>query len=991
MILNSSNPPTMSRISHGSKFHHSTFLVGYWIFFIKRVLHCASFRPLLLAFFAFFCGKSNAAEGIAFFEQKIRPVLVEHCYSCHSAEAKKLKGNLYLDSKAGWEQGGDSGEPAIIPGQPEQSLFIRTIQHLEEDMEMPPKKPKLPDAVIADLVAWVKMGAPDPRDGAKIEAKRADKSWWSLQPLATKHPQDSVDSFITAKLAETQLALNPSADPRALIRRMTYDLHGLPPTPEEVEAFAKKHQATPRQAIESLVDRLLASPRYGERYGRHWLDVIRFGESNGFERNFVIDDLWPFRDWVIQSINEDKPFDRFMTEHLAGDVIGKDQPEVEIGTAFLVAGPYDDVGNQDLVAQANIRAATLDDMVTATGSAFLGLTINCARCHNHKFDPIPAEDYFRIKSAFEGIKHGRRVVATPEQRAAFAAATKPLNQQLAKLNSEKDALEKDLDRRAKDALANLQHNRPQIDPHGTEETFQPVTAKRLRFVIHEFDSNYGNPAAKRNNGGKLTEFEVFDTQGRNVALAAHGTKAMGERAMTAEDFPEAYGPQYCIDGKLGESWFIGSPPVLTLTFAKSETIERINFVNARGERGLNESKVRGATPTEYEIQVSSDGETWTTVATSEGREPLSPAHALAKARKAITTAADESQLAALSKQIAVVQAKLNAVPKLEPVWVGLPPKQPTEPTYLDKGGDPMKPGDVVAPASLAVLSEVTPAYELPADAPEGERRLALAKWITQDNPLTARVLANRVWQWHFGTGIVDTPSDFGFLGSQPTHPELLDYLAARLVANGWKLKALHREILLSKTYQQSAADREAAAKEDKDARLLWRFPPRRLSAEEIRDTMLAVAGKLQLEPMGGPGFRLYKFTQNNVCTYFPLDTHGPETYRRAVYHQNARASVVDVLNDFDLPDIAFAAPKRANTTTPLQALTLLNHSFTLDMAAALAARVDGPEVVETLYRILFQREPTASESGAAYGLIAKHGLPSLCRALLNANELLYLE
>jgi hypothetical protein len=304
----------------------------------------------------------------------------------------------------------------------------------------------------------------------------------------------------------------------------------------------------------------------------------------------------------------------------------------------------------------------------------------------------------------------------------------------------------------------------------------------------------------------------------------------------------------------------------------------------------------------------------------------------------------------------------------------------------------MKPGDAIVPASLNVLDQVTKSYALPADAPEGERRLALAKWITSsENPLTVRVLANRVWQWHFGTGIVDTPSDFGFLGSKPTHPELLDYLAARLVASGWRLKALHREILLSKTYQQSAAHRPEAAEQDKDARLLWRFPPRRLSAEEIRDTMLSVAGKLQLEPMGGPGFRLYKFTQNNVCTYFPLDTHGPETYRRAVYHQNARASVVDVLNDFDLPDIAFAAPKRANTTTPLQALTLLNHSFTLDMARALAARLGNRAAVATAYSLAFQREPTTAERRAAEKLIAAHGPAAFCRALLNANELLYLE
>jgi mono/diheme cytochrome c family protein len=945
-------------------------------------------------------------SGVAFFEQKVRPVLVEHCYSCHSAEAKKLKGNLYLDSKAGWEKGGDSGEPVIVPGKPEASLLIRTVQHLEADMEMPPKKPKLPDAVIADLVTWVKMGAPDPRDHVKIEAKRGDKSWWSLQPnkvasalaessnLELKLKPLSIDGFITAKLAEKKLTLNPAADPRALIRRMSYDVTGLPPKVEEVETFAKAHQANPRQAVESLVDRLLASPCYGERWGRHWLDVIRFGESNGFERNFVIDDLWPFRDYIIKSINDDKPFNQFITEHLAGDVIGKDNPQVEVGSAFLVAGPYDDVGNQDITAQKNIRAATLDDMITATSGAFLGLTINCARCHNHKFDPIPTEDYYRLRAAFEGVTHGRRAIATKEQREAFVAATKPLAAEFKKLEAERASLDQAIEARAKAAFAKSKYTRPKIDQNGTDESFAVAEAKHLKFVILGLTGDH-QPAAKgkRSGGGKLTEFQVWSAEdpNRNFALASHGTKAEGAKSATAEDFPEAYGPQYCIDGMLGEAWFIGEPAVLTLTFAKQEKINRISFINARGDRSIDEGKVRGATPCEYEIQVSSDGKTWRTVASDEGREPWTPAHGIARSRHDVITKDEQAKLALLDNQIAAVQAKLKAVPELPQMWVGTH-KQSKEPTFVHKGGDPMKPADAVLPASLSVLDQVTKPYALKPDADEGERRLALAKWITSnDNPLTPRVLANRVWQWHFGTGIVDTPSDFGFLGSKPTHPELLDYLASRLVANGWKLKPLHREILLSQTYLQSAAHRENAAKEDKDARLLWRFPPRRLSAEELRDTMLTVGGKLQLEPMGGPGFRLYRYLANNVSTYVPLDTHGPESYRRAVYHQNARASVVDVLNDFDLPDIAFAAPKRANTTTPLQALTLLNHSFTLDMAKALASRLQTGDAVTQAYRITFQREPTAKEHAAATQLIVTHGAGAFCRALLNANELLYLE
>jgi mono/diheme cytochrome c family protein len=953
----------------------------------------AAMKPLAILLLASSSALAADPAGITFFEQKVRPVLVEHCYSCHSAEAKKLKGNLYLDSKAGWEKGGDSGEPVIVPGKPEASLLIRTAQHLEADMEMPPKKPKLPDAIIADLVTWVKIGAPDPRDGAKIEAKRGDKSWWSLQPLAKQFAHDSIDGFITAKLAEKKLTLNPAADPRALIRRMSYDVIGLPPTVEEVETFAKAHQANPRQAIEALVDRLLASPRYGERWGRHWLDVIRFGESNGFERNFVIDDLWPFRDYVIKSINDDKPFNQFITEHLAGDVIGKDNPQMEVGSAFLVAGPYDDVGNQDIVAQKNIRAATLDDMITATSGAFLGLTINCARCHNHKFDPIPTEDYYRLRAAFEGVTHGRRVVATKEQRDAFAASTKPLAVELKKLEVERALLDQAIETRAKAAFAKTKFTRPKIDQNGTDESFAATEAKYVKFVIHSLTGDH-QPAAKgKRGGGKLTEFQVWSAEdpNRNVALASHGTKAEGAKSATAEDFPEAYGPQYCIDGMLGEAWFIGEPAVLTLTFAQPEKINRITFINARGDRSIVEEKVRGATPCEYEVQVSSDGQTWRTVASDEGREPWTPAHGIARSRYDATTKNEQTKLAALDKQIATVQAKLKAVPALPQMWVGTH-TQPKEPTFVHKGGDPMKPADAVLPASLSVLDQVTKPYELKPDADEGERRLKLAKWITSnENPLTPRVLANRVWQWHFGTGIVDTPSDFGFLGSKPTHPELLDYLASRIVANGWKLKPLHREVLLSQTYLQSAAYREEAAKEDKDARLLWRFPPRRLSAEELRDTMLTVGGKLQLEPMGGPGFRLYRYLANNVSTYVPLDTHGPESYRRAVYHQNARASVVDVLNDFDLPDIAFAAPKRANTTTPLQALTLLNHSFTLDMAKALATRIQKGDAVTQAYRITFQRKPSAKEHEAATQLIATHGAEAFCRALLNANELLYLE
>ena len=984
-------------------------------------------RVLLVLFFLSFlriCDATSFASdpvGIAFFEQRVRPVLIEHCYSCHSEKAGKLRANLFLDSKAGWEKGGDSGVPAVVPGDPERSPLIASIQHLE--LEMPPDKPKLPDSVIADLVAWVAMGAPDPRDG-KIEIKRGDKSWWSLQPVPAfasneaeldGKPMDRnvIDRIIDKQLTEQGLQLSPPADARTIIRRMHYDLIGLPPTQEEVTAFAQAFLDNADAATSQLVEKLLSSSQYGERWGRHWLDVVRFGESHGFERNVINDQIWPFRDYVIRSINEDKPFDMFIQEHLAGDVIGKGDPDIEIGSAFLVAGPYDDVGNSDPVAAANIRAATLDDTITATSGAFLGLTINCARCHDHKFDPIPTEDYYRLRAAFEGVSHGPRTVATPQQQQAFSDAVQPLNQEKARLNKERKSIETAIEVRAKQML--VPSTQPKMDFVLTEESFPSVEARYLKFTMH---ASTNNP--KSAVGSRLTEFQVWsdDSEPRNVALASNGTIADGARSAVADDFLDAYGPQLAINGTSGEQWFVGAPAVLKLTFVRPMRIERISFANDKGNEQASD-KNRGATPTDYDIQISMDGESWISVASSEGREPWSAEHAIERNRAKAISEEERRVVAKLDASLAELEMQIRKIPALKQMWVGKH-EQPKEATFVHKGGDPLKPLAAIAPSGLSVLDRYLEPFVLDLNATQSDRRMALAKWITSDtNPLTARVLANRVWQYHFGVGIVDTPSDFGFLGSRPSHPELLDYLARRLIQNGWRLKDLHREILISKTYRQASQGHGEAfddgIKLDKSARLLWRFPPRRLSAEEVRDTLLSVSGKLDTR-MGGPGFRLYKFSQNNVCTYFPLDQHGPDTYRRAVYHQNARASVVDVLNDFDLPDISFASPKRSHTTTPLQALTLLNHSFTQDMASAFADRVresaSGAALssftassftassitassitvqIAAAFSVAFQRQPSEAEVAAAVGLIQSHGLNAFSRALLNANELIFIE
>lgn len=926
-------------------------------------------------------------------------MLIEHCYECHSTQASKVKGGLLLDSKAGWSRGGDSGQPAIIPGEPDRSLLIQAVRHTDPDLAMPPRKPKLPENVQESLVAWVKMGAPDPRDESESKPGRADKSWWSLQPLADPPlpapvdlPRDwaasPIDRFVYARLTEHGLQPNPPADRLSLLRRVTYDLTGLPPTPEEAEEF--QASADPR-AYEKLVERLLASPRYGERWGRHWLDVVRFGESRGFERNEIIPNAWPFRDYVIRSFNEDKPFNRFIVEHLAGDTVGRHQPAVEVGAAYLTLGPYDDVGNQDAVAAANIRAATVDEIVSTTGAAFLGLTIGCARCHHHKFDPIPTEDYYRVKAAFDGVSHGARPLVTAEEKQRFDQAMQPLQKRRQQYAEEKTALEKAILERTGAILAAQALRRPPPSAHQTEERFAPTQARQVRFTVL---SHSGNP--KSGVGARLDEFEVWTAEAtpRNVALAENGGKVAGAAGNVAKDFDGAYSVDLVNDGKFSARWFVGSPPVLTVTLPQPEWIERIVFSHDRIAQSDVPVEGLGPCVTEYEIHVSLDGQHWTQVADSFDRHPFD--EALARERKLrLATSEEQARLAAIDQQLQEVDRAFRQVPPLNLVWAGTF-SQPKNPTVVFKGGDPTKPGDAVHPASLAVLEDVAGSYRLTVDAPESERRLALARWMASDqNPLTVRVLANRVWLYHFGAGIVDTPSDFGFLGGQPTHPELLDWLARRLQKTGWRLKPLHREIVLSQAYRQSAAYREEAAGVDKDARWLWRFPPRRLSAEEVRDTLLSIAGRLELTS-GGPGFRLYEYKQDNVATYVPLARHGPETYRRAVYHQNARASVVDILADFDLPDNAFAAPRRANTTSPLQALTMLNHAFVLEMAHEWAGRVrqragtDPAVQIREAYRSLYQRPPTEQEWPAALALTRTHGLPTLCRALLNSNELLYL-
>jgi hypothetical protein len=963
-----------------------------------------------------------AEDAPDFFNRAVAPLLANHCLECHG-EARK--GGLDLRNRAGLAAGGEEGA-VVEPGRPENSLLYQKVR----DGEMPPKKP-LTAAEVDILRSWIEMGAYLPEQAldpfAVSTDRRAGYDWWSLQPLRAKAPPDDhdlplgwrsnpIDRFVYAKLREMGLTPSPPATSATLIRRATYDLHGLPPTPEECDAFYAACEAETGsrdvvgdRAFATLIDRLLASPRYGEQWGRHWLDVARFGESTGYEVNQIIDTLWPYRDYVIASFNNDKPFSRFVMEQLAGDMLAPGDPNVEIGLAFLVCGPYDMVGNQDPAQAAQIRANGVDEMVRAAGEAFLGLTVGCARCHDHKFDPITQRDYYSLYSIFSGVDYADRMVATKEQREAREAQLAPLRRDRDRLAEARTKIEQTiLDRaRANESTLEATWTRPKVNRRGTEELFAPARARMIRLRVQGRDDT---PNAQ--TGFRIDEFEVFNMAGDNIAAAAAGAHAEGE-SRKPDDFADAYTPDLAIDGSYGARWMAAGNE-LRITFAREETINRIIFSSDR-MGALKEDHPETPFVAEYVLEISSDATTWTEVASSRDRLPATPAHRRKRLMDSAITSEEREELHRLDRDIAVADQKIAAVPPLPSLRVGKL-EQPRATQHVFLGGDPQRTGPEVLPASPVALQRALPGFKLAPDAPESDRRLALARWMVyKDNPLPPRVLANRLWQYHFGTGIVATPSDFGFMGEAPTHPELLDWLARELIAPGtysvddeteltpsqriqqaWRLKRMHRLIMLSQTYRQSAAFRADAARTDADSRFLWRFPPRRLTGEELRDTMLMIAGKLDLR-MGGPGFRLYRYIQDNVASYIPLDTHGPETCRRAIYHQNARAMHIDLVSDFDAPDCAMAAPRRVSTTSPLQALTLLNHEFTTAMAQGFAARLeqecgsnDLARQLQAAFLHALGRAPAAHELEAAESLVRAHGLRAFCRALFNMNELLYL-
>lgn len=901
------------------------------------------------------------------FTKDIQPIFAKHCLGCHGPDEQE--SNLRVDRRLSLLRGGDYGEPSIKPGKPQESFLIQVVAGENADLKMPPEGERLSAQELATLRTWVDQGANMPAELSGDDLAEQKLTHWSFQPVAGVVPPkiandfvgNPVDAFIWRRLADRNLAPSKRADRLTRIRRLYLVMHGLPPSPAQIERFLADDSA---DAWATVVNEVLDSPRYGERWAQHWLDLIRYGETHGFETNRERPHAWPFRDYVIQSLNDDKPYDQFIREQLAGDAL-----DVPIGTGFLVAGPYDQVkGGGDLAAIQ--RMNELDDMINTTGTAFLGITLGCARCHNHKFDPVTQTDYYAIQAIFAGVTHSD--AALPPTTATLEEIDE-LDREIATLT---DQLAKFLPRPGDGAHEAAKAARPAVNAESNTESFAPQPAKFVRFTI------------ERTNGGQpcIDELEIFSGD-ENVALASRGAKATASGSLRGYEIHKL---EHVNDGRFGNSysWICDKAAGwVQIELPEVTSIDRIHWARDR------EGKYRDRLAVAYRIDCAVRPGQWQTVASSKDRRPFDAAAPPPKAPSYDFTGFPNSEADQGRQWLARLEATRKQKANLmsaNRAYVGKF-SQPG-PTHRLYRGEPDQKREVVAPDAVAALASL----DLPPGAPEQQRRLALADWIaSRDNPLTARVIVNRLWQQHFGEGIVDTPSDFGHNGTRPTHPELLDWLAVQLMENRWSLKHIHRLLLLSNTWQQDSRPRTDGLAADAASRLLWRFPPRRLEAEAIRDSILAVSGVLDLR-MGGPGFSGFQVEAENVRHYFPKKQYGPDDWRRMIYMTKVRQERESVFGAFDCPDASQVAPKRSRSTTPLQAFNLFNSKFVLQQSELFAERLAAqrPEAdvdrAALAFELAYGRKASRQEATDALQFATEHGWPALCRAMFNTNEFVFI-
>ncbi len=948
---------------------------------------------------------------LAFFEEKIRPVLVAKCYECHSVEAKgkgKLKGDLFVDSRDGLLTGGESG-PAVVPNQPMKGNLMKAIRHTVDDMKMPPKE-KLPDDVIANFQKWIELGAPDPREGSKVAtAKRVinideGKQWWSFKPLQnatlpnvknTAWIRTPVDPFILAK--QEAAGISPSAEigREKLIRRVYFDLIGLPPTLEEVDAFVK--DSAP-DAYERIVDKLLASERYGERWARHWLDVVRYAESGGYEFDGFRPGAYHYRDWTIRAFNADMPYNEFIRAQLAADKLHPDDYDAASATGFLVAGPYP--GQTTVKTLEKIRYDQLDDMISTIGSSMLGLTMGCVRCHDHKYDPLPQKDYYGFAAALSKTVHGdvkidRQKAETTRLLAEFEKNIAPMREALKKYDEtdfmpsfdtwRKTDFEKlsaaeaapwqvfdSITAEAKtahidttsDGLILYVSNKAKDDLYTIKaRSYQPAARAFRLDAFSDKSLPNGGPGLSDNGNFVLGDFKVIakpinpnDTS-KPVTLKLHAVKATFEQ--------KGYALSAAVDNSPTSGW----------------AVDPQQGKDHAAVFGLDENFAGFEGGTEYEFQLRFSGYfelgkmrlafcNGPVVADIAGKADSQSLHEISTLLKKNSDKPSDSIRPVLARYFKRFDPKASNLLKAISEMEKKRPRPNQTEVYTTKAGGSdvflLRRGEVdnkdgkMDPNFLQVLGAAADTKRWYPDA-KTDPRVGLANWMTDPEhgagSLLARVMVNRVWKHHFGRGIVGTPNDFGAKGEAPTHPELLDYLSNELIKNGWHLKPLHRTIVLSAAYRQGATANAENTKRDPDNKLKWQRPARRLEAEAIRDTLLAIGGKID-------------------TTLFGPSITETESPRRSVYLRVRRSELIPFLTLFDAPEPTQSIGDRGSTTVPTQALTMMNSPFVRDMAGRLAKRAtmgnaSFDQAIDTAYRVALSRSPTPREREKMNAFYAK--------------------
>ena len=873
-------------------------------------------------------GIGIAALHAAEFDRDVRPLFAERCVRCHGGERTSAGFDITT---------GESFRKAavVVTGDPEAS---KLYQHVASG-KMPLGGPRLNVVEVSLIGDWIRGGA---LWGSDLAVSKK-KTWWAFVPPVKT--AGSIDSFLLAKLNAKGLAYSPQASERDLIRRLYFGLTGLPPS-----------EADYRRTYAETVEKLLASPEYGERWARYWLDVVRFGETDGGEHNFERFHAWRYRDYVIDAFNTDKPYTQFVREQITGDLLAPKDPRMVAATGFLVAGPWDSVSselNKDELMKKTARMDELDDMVTTTFHSFQALTVNCARCHDHKFDPIPTKDYYSLTSVFGGVGFGTREVITDEAKREYEAAAKPLQAELARVQKVLDGIEAPVRTRmmreryqALDERRRAEKYRVPLSPFFNRNVFSPVTARHFRLVI-------------TGHTGKLPKIDLLELKPAGLMV---------------RDFTGAS----------------GAPVILPIPSDGPATVSEMVW-SADRVTGKSDGSIRV-----YSLDVSDDGVNWRAVASSldhvSSNELELPSVSEPELVAALPMEERERRTALLTERD-TWKKKLDAIPPPAMVYAAKP--HPVEPAYLLERGSVAKAKEEVFPGALSAAGHRPASFGLDASASDADRRNALADWIADGkNPLTARVIVNRVWYLHFGNGIVNTPSDFGLMGDRPSHPELLDWLAVSFMENGWSLKWLQRQIVSSRAYRQASAINEKAFGIDADNRLLWRMPLRRMDAESLRDSMLAVTGSLNPE-RGGPSYLLQKKGGGGSYIYDALDNDGPSVWRRAIYRFVVRGGGRIFMDSFDCPDPSVATPQRSNSNTPVQALTLLNNSFVMRQSERMAERLRleaGAGLsaqVTRAYSLLYGREPAEKELSAGTAFIERHSLAAYARVLFNTNEFVY--